>query len=112
MRVRKSLTQSAKLSSGGELVDVIFCSRCGELTSLDDHRCDVCGEQFPEPPSILRMRLERLRQPGKQSKQKFRLAPARSTLRLLILVGVTFFLIAWFLSVVVSLASQRLIFIP
>jgi uncharacterized membrane protein YvbJ len=100
------------MSSDGELVDAIFCSRCGELTSLDDHRCDACGEQFPEPPSILRMRLERLRQPDKHSKRKLRLAPARSTVRLLILVGVTFFVIAWFLSVVVSLASQRLFFVP
>lgn len=98
---QKPLTQAALLSDDGELVNAIFCSRCGELTSLDDHRCDACGETFPEPPSILRMRLERLRQPGKQSKRGLRLDPARSNVRAFIVVGVTIFVIAWFMYVVI-----------
>jgi uncharacterized membrane protein YvbJ len=96
MSVQKPSPRTALLSDDGELINAIFCSRCGELTSLDDHRCDACGELFPEPPSIIRMRLERLRQPDKQSKREFRLAPDRSDVRVLILLGAIILCIALF----------------
>ena len=50
-----------RLGDDGEFYATIACKSCGYISASDNDQCEQCGLPFPQPPSLLRLRLEQLR---------------------------------------------------